>query len=96
MIRNTTKDHKTFASRLTHIMQIQAQYGRLWLRSRFRRMTVPTSVKIFLLALLGLTALAITGTLLLILDVIALMLSVMKRPFQRGNLPQRYLMRKPV
>ncbi|WP_047606094.1 hypothetical protein [Rahnella aquatilis] len=96
MIMNTTRDRKTFAARLTHIMQIQTQYGRLWLRSRFRRMKVPASVKIFLLALLGLSALAITGTLLLILDVIALMSRILKRPFQRGCFRQRYLMRKPV
>ncbi|MBU9818220.1 hypothetical protein J1781_25665 [Rahnella sp. C60] len=96
MITNTKSERKHFASRLTHIMQIQTQYGRLWLRSRFRRMTVPASVKLFLLALLGLSALVITGTLLLIFDAIALMSHILKRPFYRGNLRQRCLMRKPV
>lgn len=96
MSRIPPKSRKNFARRLTHIMQIQTQYGRLWLRSRFRRLTIPASVKIVLIALLGLTALAITGTLLLILDVIALMSRVLKRPFQRGNFRVRSLARKPV
>lgn len=93
MTRNTTKRRQAFFTRLTQIMQVQTQYGRLWLRSRFRRLTIPASLKIVLLAFLGLLALAITGTMLLILDMMALLSRVLKRPFRRGchrlNLPIR-------
>ncbi|CAM3609208.1 hypothetical protein [Rahnella] len=94
MTRNTQKSRKAFASRLTHIMQIQTQYGRLWLRSRFRRMYIPASLKIVLLASLGLLALALTGTLLLILDAVALVSGLLRRPFRRGSF--RPLIRKSV
>jgi hypothetical protein len=77
-------------------MQIQTQYGRLWLSSRFRRVKVPASLKVIAFAILTLLVLAITGTILLMLDLISLLSGLLKRPFRRGNIYRRQLMRKPV
>lgn len=93
MIRNTPKRGKKLASRLTHIMQIQTQYARLWLRSRLRRMTVPDSFKIAILTFLAAVTLILTGTLLLVLDVVMLLSKMIKRPFRRGSYPRRSLVR---
>ncbi|CAM3934968.1 hypothetical protein RABR111495_19580 [Rahnella bruchi] len=96
MTRNTTQHRRPFAARLTHIMQIQTQYGRLWLSSRFRRVNVPVSLKVTGFAILTLMVLAFTGTMLLMLDLISLISGLLKRPFRRGNIYRRQLMRKPV
>ena len=96
MTRNTTQRRRSFTARLTHIMQIQTQYGRLWLSSRFRRIKVPASLKVVAFAILTLMVLAITGTMLLVLDLISLISGLLKRPFRRGNVYRRQLMRKPV
>lgn len=96
MTRNTTQRPRSFTARLTHIMQIQTQYGRLWLSSRFRSIKVPASLKVIAFAILTLMVLAITGTMLLMLDLISLMSRLLKRPFRRGNAYRRQLMRKPV
>ncbi|MBV6819884.1 hypothetical protein KWG64_18230 [Rahnella sp. PD12R] len=96
MTMNTTKNRKSFTARLTHIMQIQTQYGRLWLRSRFRRFTLPPALKLVILAFAGLMILAITGTLLLMMDLISLMLRLIKRPFPRGSLHQAHLSAKTL
>ncbi|KAB8308574.1 MULTISPECIES: hypothetical protein [Rahnella] len=96
MTMNTTKNRKSFTARLTHIMQIQTQYGRLWLRSRFRRFTLPPALKLIILTLAGFMILAITGTLLLMMDLISLMLRLIKRPFPRGSLHQVRLPAKAV
>ncbi|RJT45830.1 hypothetical protein [Rahnella woolbedingensis] len=96
MTRNTTQRRRSFAARLTHIMQIQTQYGRLWLNSRFRRVKVPVSLKVTGFAVLTLMVLAITGTMLLMLDLFSLISGLLKRPFRRGNIYRRQLMRKPV
>ncbi|MBU9847631.1 hypothetical protein [Rahnella ecdela] len=96
MTRNTIQRRRSFAARLTHIMQIQTQYGRLWLSSRFRRVKVPASLKVIAFAILTLLVLAITGTILLMLDLISLLSGLLKRPFRRGNIYRRQLMRKPV
>lgn len=86
----------TFTSRLTHIFQLQTQYGRLWLRSRFRRLTLPPALKVVIFAVTGMMVIALTGTLLLLLDLITIVFRMFKRPFPRGNFRQVPLIRKPT
>ena len=87
---------KTFTSRLTEIVHLQAQYARLWLRSRFRRMTLPPALKVVIFAMTGIAVLALTGALLLLLDLITIVCRMLKRPFLRGNFRQAPLIRKPT
>ena len=96
MTMNTTKKRTSFTARLTHILQIQTQYGRLWLRARFRRLTLPPALKLIILAFAGLLVLAITGTLLLMVDLISLMIRLIKRPIPHGSLRQVRLSAKTV
>lgn len=86
----------TFSSRLIHIMQIQMQFGRLWLRSRLRRLTLPPALKVMIIAVLSLSVPALTGTLLIILDLISMVCRMFKRPLPRKNFRQVSLIRKPT
>ncbi|KQN56464.1 hypothetical protein ASE99_10645 [Serratia sp. Leaf51] len=96
MTRNTTDRRSSFSARLTHIMQIQTQYGRLWLRSRFRRMSVPPALKLVTFVVFSLLILALTGTMLLMFDLIAMVFRTLKRPFPRGGFRQPPLIRKAL